>query len=70
MSNVSTDLRFIYKVKGTQEIHNLLSLPYINFQLVKYLNKALPSLLFSIFRKLNMQTKLTPPRTETFHSQR
>ena len=55
MSNVSADLRLIYKVKGTQEIHNLLSLPYINFQVVKYLNKALPSLLFSIFRKLNMK---------------
>ena len=69
MSNVSADLRFIYNVKGTQEIRNLLSLPYVNFQVVKYLNKALPSLLFSIFQKLNMKTKWTPPRTETFHSQ-
>ena len=34
MSNVSPDLRFIWKAKGTQEIHNLLLLPYINFQVV------------------------------------
>ena len=37
---------------------------------VKYLNKALPSLSFSIFQKLNMKRNLTPPQTETFHSQR